>query len=243
MFIKTIIITDVSHDKVMDKIVPAIQSSHIPPIVAMAITGLMVIFLLNGCSSTNTIHATTQVQNIDLESQALKASGIAFLTPTSITGQEEDRQALALTYTETLELSRPGLRIVPLAETLGKINSSGLTGEYRRMYEDSRLTGILNRDTLQKVARTTDARYLAQLKLSGFKQGSENRWGFLGLRIVDTQLTSLRMYLQIWDSETGMIVWEGSQELTASIDTMKNDPITFKVAVEESAKELISRLP
>jgi hypothetical protein len=222
---------------------PTIQSSTRPYILAMARMWLIVTWLLAGCSTTNQLHATTQVRAINLESQALKTSGIAFITPTSVTGQEEDRQALALTFAETLKLARPDLRIVPLPETLGAINSAGFASEYKRMFEDSRLTGIFSRDTLRKVSHVTGVRYLAQLNLGGFRQGSENRWGFLGIRMIETQSTSLRLYLQIWDSENGTIAWEGAQELTASIDTLKDDPITFKTAVEQSAKELISRLP
>ncbi len=220
-----------------------IRPSSRPHILAMTMMDLMVMWLLAGCSTSNRLDSTTQVQNITLESQALKVSGIAFLTPTSITGQEQDNQALALVFAETLNVARPDLRAVPLAETLGAINRAGFTGEYKQMYEDSLLTGIFSRNTLQKVSNVTGVRFLAQLKLGGFRQDSQERWGFLGLRLVETQLTTLRLYLQIWDSENGTIAWEGSQELTASIDTLKNDPISFKVAVEQSAKKLISRLP
>jgi hypothetical protein len=205
--------------------------------------GLMVAWLLTGCSITPQFHATTQVRAINLESQSLRTSGIAFITPTSVTGQEEDKQALAFAFTETLKLARPDLRIVPLPETLGAINSAGFAGEYKQMFEDSRLTGIFNRDTLRKVSHATGVRYLAQLKLGGFRQGLQERWGLLGIRMVETQSTSLRLYLQIWDSENGTIVWEGAQEITASIDTLRNAPISFKVAVEESAKDIIERLP
>ncbi len=222
---------------------PAIQSSTRLHFFAIPMMGFMVAWLLTGCSTSNQFHVTTQVRAINLESQALKASGIAFITPTSVTGQEEDKQALALVFAETLKLARPDLRIVPLSETLGAINSAGFAEEYKQMYEDSRLTGVFSRDILRKVSRVTGVRYLAQLKLGGFQQGLQERWGFLGIRLVETQLTSMRLYLQIWDSENGSIAWEGSQELTASIDTLKNAPISFRIAVEQSAKELISRLP
>lgn len=221
----------------------AIRTRSRLPLAVMGMTAVVVTWLLGGCSTANRLHSTTQVQNINLNSEALKASGIAFLTPTSITGQEEDKQALALSFTKTLQLARPELHVMPLAETLGAINSAGFTGEYKQMLEDSLLTGIFSRDTLRKVSHATGVRYLAELKLGGFRQDSQERWGFLGLRMVETQLTSLRLYLQIWDSENGTIAWEGSQELTASIDTMKDNPISFKVAVEQSARELISRLP
>ncbi len=208
-----------------------------------ALSVMAVLVMLSACSTTNQLHSTTQVRDINLGSQALQTSGIAFITPTSVTGQEEDKQALALAFAEALKLARPNLRIVPLSETLGAINVSGLAGEYRQMFEDSRLSGIFSRDTLRKVSQITGVRYLAQLKLGGFQQASKNRWGFLGIRMVETESTSLRLYLQIWDAENGTIAWEGAQELTASVDTLKNAPISFKIAIEQSAKELIARLP
>ncbi len=222
---------------------PAVQSSTRPRILGTIMLGIMAGWLLAGCSTTTQLHATTEVLAVNLKPQVLEKSGVAFITPTSVTGQEEDKQALALTFTGVLKLTRPNLHIVSLPETLGAINSAGLAGEYRQMYEDSRLTGIFSRDVLRKVSHVTGVRYLAQLKLGGFQQGLQERWGLLGIRLVETQSTSMRIFLQIWDGENGTIAWEGSQELTASIDTLKNAPISFKSAVEQSAKELISRLP
>lgn len=209
---------------------------------AISMTCLMVM-LLSGCSATGQMYTTTEALDIGLESQALKASGIAFITPTSITGQEEDREALALAFTEALKLSRPDLRIVPLPETLGAVNRAGLAGEYRQMFEDHRLSGIFGRDTLQKVSHVTGVRYVAHLKLGGFRQESKSRWDLLGLRIVETKSASLRLYLQIWDGENGSVVWEGTQELTSAHDSLHEDAVSFRSAVEQSAREIISRLP
>lgn len=202
----------------------------------------MLLPLLSACASPQ-IHATTQVREIGLKSQDLKADGIAFITPSSATGQEEDKQALALTFVEVLSKNRPDLRIVPLPETLSAINGAGLASEYRRMFEDYRQTGIFDRDVLRKVARVTGVRYLAQLKLGGFRQDSKDRWGALGLRILETKSTTLRLFLQIWDSHDGSVAWEGAEEMTFSHDSMDEDTITFKGAVEQSARDLVLRLP
>jgi hypothetical protein len=75
--------------------------------------------ILSGCSTTKQLHSTTQTLSINLEPRVLRASGIAFITPTSVTGQEEDKQALALAFTEALKLARPELRVVPLPATFG----------------------------------------------------------------------------------------------------------------------------
>lgn len=219
-----------------------VQSSIRSQMLAIPMMGLMVMLLLSGCA-TNQLHPTTQVLAINLEPQVLKATGIAFITPTSVTGQEEDKQALALAFTETLKLARPNLLIVPLPATLSAINRAGLAGEYRQMFEDYRLTGVFNRETLQKVSRVTGVRYLAQLKLSAFRQESKNRWGTLGIRMLETKSTYLRLYLQIWDGENGSVAWEGAQELTSSQESLQEDAVSFRTVVEQSANELIASLP
>ena len=220
----------------------AIQSSTRSQMLVIPVMGFMVMFL-SGCANTNQLHSTTQALAISLEPHVLKTTGIAFITPTSVTGQEEDKQALALAFTETLKLARPDLKIVTLPSTLSAINHAGLAGEYRQMFEDYRLTGIFSRDTLQKVSQVTGVRYLAHLKLGGFRQESKGRWGAFGLRILETKAAFLRLYLQIWDGENGSVAWEGTQELTSSHESIDEDTISFKTAVEQSANELLARLP
>ena len=203
---------------------------------------LFAALLLSACA-TPQVYSSTQVREIHLTSQELKRGGIAFLTPSSATGQEEDKQPLALAFTAVLEKERPGLRILPLSETLSAVNNAGLANDYRRMFEDYRLTGLFDRDMLQKLSHVTGMRYLAQLKLVGFQQDSKDRWGILGLRVVETKITVMRLFLQIWDSRNGAVVWEGSEEMTLSHDSTAEDAVTFKSAVEQSARKLISHLP
>ena len=219
-----------------------IQSLTRSKILAMPVVGLIVMTLLSGCAVTTQSYPTTLVQSVNLEPQALKTAGIAFITPGTVTGQEEDKQGLALAFTDALKQARPDLRIVSLPETLGIINREGLAEEYKRMYEDSRLTGIFNRDTLRKISHQTGVRYIAQLKLGGFTQTTQSLWGFLGFNLSITEITTLRLFLQIWDGENGTIVWEGSQELTLSSNQIKQSPVSFKDTVEQSARELITRL-
>lgn len=209
----------------------------------MPALGLAALLLLSGCASTNQLHSTTQALAIDLEPQVLKTTGIAFITPTSVTGQEEDKQALALAFTEALKQARPDLRIVSLPATLSAVNRAGLASEYRQMFEDYRLSGIFSRDTLQKVSRLTGVRYLAHLKLGTFRQESKSRWGALGMRVVETKTAALRLYLQIWDGTDGSVAWEGAQELRSSHESLYEDAIPFKTAVEQSANALFASLP
>lgn len=212
---------------------------------AMLAIGLAL--LVTACASpkqeTKPVTPTTQVLTINLSPEDLRAGGIAFITPSSVTGQEEDKQALALGFTEVLKSLRPDLRIVPLPQTLSAINRMGLTREYRQMFEDYRSAGIFDRETLQKVGKATGVRYLAQLKLASLKQESRGRWGFLGVRMMETKSSTIRLFLQIWDTTDGSVAWEGAQESTVSHESMAEEYVPMKRIVEESARDLVARLP
>lgn len=204
--------------------------------------GILAAVALPGCS-TQQMQATTQVRTSNLSASSLKDAGIAFIIPSSVTGQEEDRETLALGFVEALRQARPELKVTPLATVLSAINKGGFAGEYRHMLEDYRLTGILDRETLQRIAAASGSRFVAQLKLAGFRQNSAGRWGFLGVRLIETRSANLRIFLQIWDSADGSIAWEGSQELTLAHESAQEDNVSFRNAVEESARQLVARLP
>ena len=215
-------------------------------------SGLLAIglaLLLNACANqqlqtqTQQNIPTTQVLPISLQSEDLRNGGIAFITPSSITGQEEDRQALALAFTEVLLKMRPDLRVITLPQTLSAVNRQGLTREYRQMFEDYRLTGIFDRETLQKVANVTKTRYLVQLKLGAFRQESKSRFSMLGLRVLETKTSTIRQFLQIWDSQDGSVAWEGAQESTVSHESLAEEYVSMKSIVQESARDLVAHLP
>lgn len=197
---------------------------------------------LGGCAGPQT-QVTLLTSENHLKARELQDKGVAFITSSSITGQEQDKQAMAMNFANVMQRARPQMRIVSQADTLSAINRAGLSSEYRRMLEDYAVTGILNRQVLQDVARVTGVRYVAQLKLSGFKQEAKSRWSALGVRLIETHLTVLRLFLQIWDSEDGSIVWEGGSELTSAHDAMSESTVTFKSAIEEAAQNLVARLP
>lgn len=218
----------------------------------LRLTGLIAVgfmLLLTGCAgqklaaNTQQNVPTTQVLVINLSPDNLRAGGLAIITPSSATGQEEDRQALALAFTEVLLQVRPDLRIVPLPQTLSAINRAGLTREYRQMFEDYRLAGIFDNEALQKVARVTGTRYVAQLKLGAFRQESKDRFGMLGLRVLQTKTSTIRLFLQIWDSTDGSVAWEGAQESTLSHESLAEEYVSMKSIVQESARDLLVRLP
>jgi hypothetical protein len=202
----------------------------------------MVVILPCACF-TPQVHDQGQTRIISLKADDLSTHGMAFITPSTVTGQEEEKQEVALTFAEVLRKDRPAILCLSLSETLNAINQAGLAEDYKRMYVDYRDTGIFNRDILRKVGEATKTRYVAQLKLMSFSQGSDNRFGVFGLRMIDTKFADLRLFFQIWNTQDGTIAWEGVQEIHYAIDRITEKPVTQKVIIEKAAREIIAKLP
>lgn len=212
------------------------------PIKSLTLCLLTAILLSGGCAG-NQIHSTTRDSVISLEPGQLDAHGLAFITPSTVTGQEEDKQTLAFIFTDVIKEKRPNVTVISLPRTLSAINTAGIADDYKQMYIDYRDTGIFKRELLNAVGKVAGARYLAQLKLSNFEQSSKSRFSAFGLRMFQTNRAKIRLFLQIWDSHKGTIAWEGSDEVNYSWETSTEKPVTFRVIVEETAKNLISKLP
>lgn len=202
---------------------------------------LLLVVLQFACS--HQIYTTEEHRAFQLTADDLFQKGIAFTTPSSITGREQDRQSLALTFAEVLREHRPDLNVVSLSETLSDINKAGLLEEYMQMYEKYERTGIFDRSSLQKISAVTGTRYIAQLNLSGFNQGEKGRFGIMGLRLVETKQANLRVFLQIWDAQEGVIAWEGYEEINFSTETYTEEAITFYDIARQIAENMVARIP
>jgi hypothetical protein len=198
--------------------------------------------ILSACAF-HQVHSDANHQTISLKPGDLERAGLAFITPSTVTGQEEEKQAVAFVFAEVLKERRPAIQVLALAETLSAVNAAGLAEEYRKMYADYRDTGIFKRDILAQVGGVTKTRYVAQLKLAGFTQASAGRFGFLGLRIVDTHSARVRLFFQIWDTTDGTIAWEGVHEMDYAFESMEEKAVTLRTILKETAQALVDRLP
>ena len=76
-----------------------------------------------------------------------------------------------------------------------------------------------------------------------FTQGSDNRLGVFGLRLVDTKFADLRLFFQIWNTQDGTIAWEGVREIHYAIDRVTEKPVTQRTIIQKAAHDIISKLP
>jgi len=118
--------------------------------------------VLAACTSTSQLYGAQVIAEptgASLKAGDLASFGIAFITPSTVTGQEEDKPALALAFSQALEQQRPNIHVVPLIETLSSVNREGLFEKYTRMIIDYRESGLLDPNTLARV-KATGARYI-----------------------------------------------------------------------------------
>jgi len=203
---------------------------------------LIMVTLVTACGLPQ-VHSTSRHSVFALSPGDLEKYGVAFITPATVTGQEEEKQTIALDFTDVLREDRPQMRCVTLAETLSALNKAGFADEYRNMFNDYQQAGIFNREILRKIGEVTQTRYIAQLKLSGFNQRSNDRFSVFGLRVLQTHHAGIRLFLQIWDSQNGTIVWEGVEELDRAEDTITETNVTLRTMLREAAQNLVARLP
>jgi hypothetical protein len=205
--------------------------------------GLAICAGLFACAATDQVRFDMQHNDFTLGPNDLEAGGVGFLTPAAATTREADRQALAQSFARQLQAMRPEVKVVTLSEIVSAVNARDLDQQYKAMYRDYLETSILEGSTLKQVGETGGVRYLAQLSLASFAQGNRGRFSFLGVRIFDTKLGNLRVFIQIWDSETAAVAWEGGAELNYAYDTGAEDPVTFLEITRLAAERLFSELP
>ena len=204
----------------------------------------MALFALvaGGCSVTSQVHADLQYRQLVDDTVFLGREGIGILTPSAPTGQESDRQALADALGEILDRDVVDAHIVALPALLSAVNQAGLAKTYSNMFVEYDRTGILDRDILSQIGDAADVRYLAKLNLGNFRQETAGRAKVLGIRFLDTRTATIRVHLEIWDSETGGIVWQGNEELTFAQEGVKEKPVTFQQVAAMAAERLVAKV-
>ena len=222
---------------------PTTGSILIASISKILLESLLVLGLLLGCTSPPQIYSTTQHEALALDGPDLRQGGLAILTPDTVLTRNEDKQSLALVVADVLKQERPDIRCLGLPETLNRINHADLSNEYRQMRVNYQESGLFPKPLLQQIGKAIGTRYVVQLKLAGFEQSFDTRLSIFGLRLLATKYANMRLFMQIWDTETATIAWEGLEESNYAFDTGTEKSIPFKTIVEETTRSLIVRLP
>jgi len=168
----------------------------------------------------------------------LKQEQVAVLSAMVGFGLEGYAHQTSRSLASALTQTRIPLKSLTVQDTLNRINMEGLTREYAGIVSAYVRTGILDRVGLEKIGRALHVTYVFQPILASFSQSMSGRLSILGLRILQTRVTALRLTLQLWDTRTGEIVWESSGEATLAGEDVRESRIPF----DEIARRLWSHM-
>ena len=75
-------------------------------------------------------------------------------------------------------------------------------------------SGILERERLARVGAALGSRYVLLPGLAAFDEEVLDKFEAVGVKVVKNRVTTLRLWLQLWDTKTGHNLWESAGEVT-----------------------------
>lgn len=191
---------------------------------------LMLSIFITGCASslygwqvrTSSTPMPPSFQPAVFEQHSVALFGA--ITPPGLRGNE-----IPLSYAldQILHKVSPNWKVISPQELAKRINRHGLAGEYVKMRADFEVSHILDSGSLRKIASALGVRYVFQPHLAAFSQTMTDRWSFppIDLRVTQTRSSIMRVSLQLWDAETGEMVWASMAETTMQNEAVSQDPV------------------
>jgi hypothetical protein len=113
-----------------------------------------------------------------------------------------------------LEEAHPPIRALSFQESGNLVNDQGLTAEYGDLVSGFVHSGILEPERLRRIGAALGSRYVLLPGVAEFDQTIIDRFETIGVKVVRARVTTLRLWLQLWDTKTGHNLWEATGEVT-----------------------------
>jgi hypothetical protein len=139
---------------------------------------------------------------------------LGFIAPPPLQGFAP---SLSHALTTALRKASPPIQVIPEYETVSRINEQGqgLAQTYANLLSGFATGGILQLQWLRPIGSALGTRYLLLPGLAEFDQLVMDKYEAVGVKLVRTRITTLRLWLQLWDAQTGRMLWESAGEVTA----------------------------
>ena len=184
-------------------------------------------------------HVTSGPRSPSLDITVLACAPVATLgvvAPASIQGLSPTvSHALAT----ALSQASPPIRVIPMREALNRLTDERLAGEYAELLASYSRGGIPDRARLERIGAALGSRYVLQPGLAEFGQTVLDKFEFAGFKIVRTRVSTLRLWLQLWDARTGHLLSESTGEMTVATPVLATEST---VSLDHLAQQLWSRM-
>jgi len=194
-----------------------------------------------GCSTLYppTVHVTAAPRPPAVDMNALACQPVltfSAVAPASIQGLGP---TVSYALVSVLLAGSPPVYAVPTTEMLNRLGDHGLGGDYGDMLSGFARNGILTREPLQRIGAALGSRYALLPGLAEFGQTLEDKFDFEGFKVVRTRISVLRLWLQLWDTQTGHVLWQSTGEITLASHIARAQE---SVSLDELARLLWSRM-
>lgn len=209
------------------------------------IASLFLLFLVS-CSATPLVQSNfSAMEPFRNPGHVVIGNGdaIALLTLMGNAGGQEQKNLLVDFVSESIKKRNPNAKVVPYWEGLNIINGKGYTADYAQMIQEYLTTGILNKSTLGKFGKILGVKYFIQPKLTDFSQQQSTRFSLLGLTLFKTHESRIKLYFEVWEADTGRIVWVGSTEANMASENYASRPIPFEEIARYAVDNLVLKMP
>ena len=205
-----------------------------------ALLAVMVV-VLSGCGPPylSGMYATSTPKQKSFDTSELTSMPVAvlaFVAPGSLQGFGP---ALSHALNTALTEVTPPIRGIPPEEILNLLTDHGLATEYADLRADFARSGMLDRQRLRRIGTGLGSRYVLLPGLAQFDETIIDKFEAAGIKLLRNRVTTLRLWLQLWDSQTGHMVWESSgEDSTAAVFSSPRQ----SVALEQIARKLLVRM-
>jgi len=194
-----------------------------------------------GCSTLYppTVHVTAVPRPPAVDMKALACQPVltfSVVAPSSIQGLGP---TVSYALVSVLLTGAPPIWVVPTTEMLNRLGDDGLGGDYGDMLSGFARDGILPREPLRRIGAALGSRYALLPGLAEFGQTLADKFEFEGFKVFRTRIANLRLWLQLWDTQTGHILWQSTGEVTLASHIARAQE---SVSLDELARILWSRM-
>jgi hypothetical protein len=197
--------------------------------------------LLAGCAPLHfwDTHTTSTPKPKSFDVAALAREPVATFGLIAPAGLQGFNPVLSHALIAALGEASPSIRGIPTRETLNSLNEQGLAAEYADLISGFTRSGILERQRLQKIGSALGSPYVLLPGLAELKEVMVDRIGFYGWNFIQSRVTTLRLWLQLWDVQAAQMLWESAGEVTMATELLRPERT---VALDEIAQTLWLRM-
>jgi hypothetical protein len=149
------------------------------------------------------------------------------LAPPRLLGSETGLDSILV---QVLKRVAPSFKVITQREAASLINRNDLAAEYTRMRTEALQSHLLDGGSLKKLGTAIGTRFVFQPKLIEFMQFVKDRWELppIALKVSRIRSSIMRLSLQLWDMQSGELLWTSVAEASLESEAVGQDPVYFE---------------